>query len=346
MRIFSSIFFGLLLASSGLAENLVLANGRVIDGTGKPRFLGNVRIRDGKVADSGPFKLLPGEMVLDVKGMLVAPGFVDLLSLSPSAIEKDPAASSLITQGITTAVLGSDGTGPYSVEDFMLPFDEKPPALNIAMIVGHGAVRRQIMGPDYKRPATPDEIQLMAALVSDAMTQGAFGLGSDLQQEPCSFSSTDELMALAKATAKFGGTLVMRLRNENEKLSEAMKEAIGLAREAKVPVQVVTANKAALAAIEKARAQRVDIAADTYSFAQLASDKTITMERAVQRMSGTPASRMALRERGVLKKGDPADIVVFNPLALSSGMKYVFVNGVMVVKDGQPTGARPGQALR
>ena len=346
MSIFKSVLLSLLLAAPGLAQNLVLVNGSVIDGTGKPRVLGNLRIRDGKIADIGPFKPMPGETVLDVKGMIVAPGFIDLHSLSPAGIEKDPAAAMLITQGVTTAVLGSDGTGLYSVEDFMLPYDEKPPALNIAMLVGHGTVRRQIMGPDYKRPATTDEIQRMSELVSDAMKQGAFGLGSDLQQEPASYSTPDEVMALAKAAGKLGGSFVTNLRYENEKVSDAVKEVIGIVRDAKIPLQIFTSNKSALAEIDKARGQRVDIAADSYSFGQLAREKPVTVERAIQRMSAAPASRISLRERGVLKKGVPADIVIFNPLALSGGIKYVFVNGAMVLKDGQPTDARPGQALR
>lgn len=346
MRIFRSILLSLLLASPGLGQSLVLINGSVIDGTGKARTLANVRIRDGKITDLGAFKPMPGEMVIDVKGMIVAPGFVDLQSLTPAAVQNDPAAAALITQGITTAALGSDGTGPYSVEDFMLPFDEKPPGLNIAMLVGHGVVRRQIMGSDFKRPATPDEIQRMSELVSDAMKQGAFGLGSDLQREPASFSTAEEVMALAKAMSKLGGTFVTTLRNETEKASDSIKEMIGIARDAKVPVQVFTANKAALAEIDKARALRIDIAADSYSFEQLVRDKTISLERGIQRLTGTPATRLGLRERGVLKKNAPADMVVINPLALSAGMKYVFVNGTIVAKDGQPTDARPGQALR
>jgi N-acyl-D-aspartate/D-glutamate deacylase len=228
----------------------------------------------------------------------------------------------------------------------MLPFDEKPPALNIVTLVGHGTVRRQIMGPDFRRPATPDEVARMAELVSDAMKQGAFGLGSDLQQEPGSFSTPEEVLALAKVVAKFGGTFVATLREENEKVAEAVKEVIGLARDAKIPVQVLTMNKVAIGEIDKARVQRVDIAADSYSFAQLAGDKGITIERAIQRMSAVPAARMSLRERGILKKGVPADLAVFNLQALSSGLKYVFVNGTMVVKDGRPTDARAGQALR
>src|SRR5262245_6801579 len=198
MRLLTSMLIAFWFCSAGLAQQVVLVNGQVIDGTGKARVSASVRVRDGKIAEIGAFKPQTGETVLDVKGMIVAPGFVDLQSLSPSALQKDPSAASLIVQGVTTVVLGSDGSGHYSVEDYMVPFDEKPPALNIAMLVGHGTVRRQIMGPDYKRPATADEIQRMSELVADAMKQGAFGVGSDLQQEPASFSTTEEVMVLAK----------------------------------------------------------------------------------------------------------------------------------------------------
>jgi N-acyl-D-aspartate/D-glutamate deacylase len=278
--------------------------------------------------------------------MIVAPGFIDLQAVSPAGITSDPVQQSILAQGITTILLGSDGTGPYSVEDFMLPFDEKAPALNIAMLVGHATVRKQIMGPDYKRASKADELQRMRELVSDGMKQGAFGLGVDLQHEPGSFSTPDEVMALAKAVSTLGGSVVMNLRNETDKVVDAVKEAIALSREAKIPVQVLTSNKTALAEIDKARTQRIDVSADSYSFAQLVRDKTITLERAVQRMSATPSSRVGLRERGTLKKGAPADLAIFNPSALTTGIKYVFVNGVITLKDGQPTESRSGQALR
>src|SRR6185295_11945350 len=96
-----------------------------------------------------------------------------------------------------------DGTGPYSVEEFMLPFDEKPPALNIAMLVGHGTLRRQIMGSNYKRAATPDELERMRELIADAMTQGAFGFASNLSAEPASFSTPEEAVFLVREVAKF-----------------------------------------------------------------------------------------------------------------------------------------------
>ena len=163
------------LTRTALAENLVLMNDWIIDGTGKPRVAANLRIRDGKIADVGLFKPAPGETLLDVKGMIVAPGFIDLETLSVAALEKDMDARTAITQGVTTAILGSDGTGPYSIEDFMQPFDDKLPAVNIAMLVGHSTVRRQILGVDYKHPAKEDEIQRMGELIENAMRQGAFG---------------------------------------------------------------------------------------------------------------------------------------------------------------------------
>jgi len=333
-----AMLFVLLFATTAVAENFVLINGTVIDGSGKPRSVANIRIREGKISDVGIFKPLPNEMTLDVKGMVVAPGFVDFQNLSPSVIEKDPSGAGFIAKGVTTVVLGSDGTGPYSVEEFMLPFDEKPPAVNMAMLVGHATVRRQIMGADYQRSPTADELERMGELVSDAMKQGAFGFASDLQQEPASFSKQDELISLAKVVGKFGGTVLLNSRDA--------KMAIAIARDAKVPVQVISLDKAAMPEIDKARVQRIDVSADCYSFAQLVSEKPVALERAIQRMSSTPASRFGLRERGVIKKGVPADLVVFNPMSLSSGFKYVFVNGTLALKDGQATGARAGQALR
>src|SRR5262249_51028586 len=162
MRFLTSALFALILSASAFAQNVVLVNGSVVDGSGKPRVLANVRIRDGKIADIGPVKPVAGEMLLDVKGMIVAPGFIDLSTLSSASRKKVPAAPSITTQGVTPAVFGPDGARPYSAEEYMLPFDEKPPALNVATLVGHGTVRRQIMGPDFRRPASPEEISRMS----------------------------------------------------------------------------------------------------------------------------------------------------------------------------------------
>ena len=359
-RFFISVWLFVLPA---FAQNVVLLNGTVVDGTGKARFVGNVRIRDGKIVDVGLFKPAAGETGLDVKGLVVAPGFIDLERVSATAIANSLDARAEILQGVTTVILGSDGTGPYSIEEFMLPFDEKPPAVNIAMLVGHGTVRRQIMGSEYKRAATADEISRMAELVGDAMRQGAFGLASDLGSDPASFSTTDELLALAKALNRYGGTLFVHPRDEN------VQEALDLSRTAKVAIQLSISKftPAVLTATDKARMQGIDVGIHVYGLAEsgvelrallqnpavaiswvqyLQEQKALGLERAIQKLTGLPAARIGLRERGVIRKGVPADIVVFNPQALSSGMKYVFVNGVQVLTAGEVVEARPGQALR
>ena len=325
-----------LLALPAFAENLVLVNGTIIDGTSKPKAAGSIRIRDGKIADMGLLKLAPNETRLDIKGMVVTPGFIDLES-------GDPNAAAL--RGVTTVVLGSDGKGPYAVEEFMLPF------------------RRQILGTDYKRAATAAEIGLMASLLRDAMGQGAFGLASDLRNEPASFSTMAELTGLAKQLGQFGGTFFVHSHDE------IIQTPLDVARNEKITVQfsLDTITPAVVTDLNKARMQGIDVGAHVYSltepaadlkallqnpvvaisFAQyLKDDKATTLERVIQKLTSLPASRISLRERGVLRKGVPADIVVFNPMDASHTLTHVFVNGTMVVKDGQPTGARPGQALR
>ena len=363
IRLFISIWF---VALPSFAENVVLTNGTIIDGTGKARVVGNLRIRDGKVADIGPFRPTAADMRLDVKGLIVAPGFIDLENVSPAQFANNFESRPIISKGVTTLILGSDGTGPYLIEEFMSPFDEKPPALNIAMLAGHSRIRRQIMGAEYKRAATTAEVGLMAELMRDAMRQGAFGLASDLRAEPASFSTADELLSLAQALNQFGGTLFAHPRDES---MESIQVLVDLARNAKAPVQLSLdkIDPAVLAEMDKARTQGVDVGAHLYpvtepardlrtllqnpliaiSFSQyLQDDKGISLERAIQKLTALPASRIALKERGVLRKGVPADIVVFNPMTLSQGMTYVFVNGTLVLKEGQPTDARPGQALR
>ena len=396
----------LLLAATAFAENLVLINGTIIDGTLKARFPGSVRIRDGKVTDIGVVKPATGEMVLDVKGMIVAPGFVDLQNHSAAALTKDHGAATQVSQGITTVLLGADGNGPYSVEQFMAPFDDRAAALNIVTLIGHATVRRQIMGNDYKRAATPDEVSRMALLIEDGMREGAFGVSSDLASEPTSYSTNDELKALATSAAKYGGFFAVRLRDEGARITESVAELVELGRATKVRVQIThtrTRAVAVLAAIDKARMGGVDISADTspyddgasaetekelrtylqHPWVMIASDggmdtkhprsagtfpralgyyvreqKVIPLERAIRKMTGLPAARIGFKERGTLFKGAAADIVVFdplkirdqstpdNPFAPSTGIRYVFVNGTMVVKDGEVTAERPGVALR
>ncbi len=218
--------------------------------------MANIRIHDGKIKDIGPFKPAANQSLLDVKGLIVAPGFIEFQTLSPAAIEKDPAAAALLSQGVTTAVLGADGSGPYSVEEFMVPFDEETTG---------GEHRRACrpcpdpppdQRPDYKRPAMPDEVGRMGELISDAMKQERSAWRPICSRNRRRSAHADELLSLAKVVAKFGGTILLTPRDA--------KSAVALARDAKTPVQVITKDKALVAEIEPARVQRIDISADSY----------------------------------------------------------------------------------
>ena len=356
-----ALVLALLLASPLFAENLVLLNGIIIDGTGNARVVGNVRIQNGEIKDIGLFKPMAGETTIDVKGMVVAPGFIDLHGKSAARIQ--------LLQGITTVVLGQDGEGPSGIEDYMKPLDTDPIPMNVAALVGHGTVRRHAMGEDFKRAATPEEIGRMEREVEGAMREGAFGLSAGLDREPGQYATTDELIALAKVAAKYGGLFVTSLRNRTDKVLEGVKEAIDIGRKAKIAVHISGLTGVPLRVvplIDQARLQGIDVTADVNNEEKamreffrsravmvageatfpLVPSPSLTLESAIRKMSAMPASRLSFKQRGILKKGNTADIVVFDPAAIAKGMKYVFIDGVLVIKEGQPTEARPGRGLR
>ena len=361
MKRLISLILALLMASPMFAENLVLLNGTIIDGSGNARFVGNVRIQDGEIKDIGLFKAAAGETTIDVKGLVVAPGFIDLHSRSAARVQ--------LLQGITTAVLGQDGEGPSAIEEYMKPMDLDPIPMNVAAFVGHGTVRRHVMGDDFKRAATADEIARMAHEVEGAMREGAFGFSAGLDREPGQYATTEELIALAKVAAKYGGFFVTTLRNRSDKVIESVKEAIDIGRKARIAVHIsglTGASLRILPLIDQARLQGIDVTADVNSdekaireflrnrSVMVAGEATfpvvpgpsLTLESVVRKMSGLPAARLSFKQRGVLKKGSTADIVVFDPAGIARGMKYVFIDGVLVIKEGQPTEARPGRGLR
>jgi len=245
LMVFRTVLVALLFlspASAAWAEDVVLVGGTIIDGSGKAGVLGNVRIRDGKVQDVGAFRVLPADKTIDVKGLAVSPGFIDIDNHSAGVLDIYPGATTQLTQGITTAVVGLDGEGPIRVEEAMARFDEKNLAINVLTFAGHNTARREVMGQDYKRPATPDEVRRMEALVEQAMRQGAFGLSSNLESGPGSYSSLDEIVALAKVVVRYAGVYAVHVRSEGDKAIDAVREAIEVGRRAKVPVTFRTSS--------------------------------------------------------------------------------------------------------
>ena len=204
-QIFSALGNAILLAAiSGSlgADCFVVTGGRVADGSGGPIRKANVRVCGDEIRAVGALRPAKGERVVDARGLVVAPGFIDIHNHSTDGLAEEPLAATQVSQGITTLVVGADGESPLPVADYLAARRAAPAAVNVMALVGHATVRSKVMGEDYKRAARPDEVARMAELVLQEMRSGAAGLSSGLEYEVASWSTTDELVALARAPAR------------------------------------------------------------------------------------------------------------------------------------------------
>lgn len=256
--------------------SILLLGGNVIDGTGSKAKRADIRITGGLIAELGNLKPLPNETVIDAKNKIVAPGFIDIHNHSETGLEKQPTANSQILQGITTLAVGPDGGSPWPIGEYLARRSEQGIAVNVMAFVGHATVREMVMGNDYKRTATKAEIAKMAELVEQGMREGAVGLSSGLEYDMGFPSATEEVIALAKVAAKYGGIYMSHIRDESDSMLKALEEAIRIGREAKIPVQISHIKMGtvgvwgksleAVQIINDARKDKIDITADCYPY--------------------------------------------------------------------------------
>lgn len=470
------------------ATSILIAGGILVDGTGTPRRRADIRIVGETIKEIGKLKPRAGDQLIDAKGLIVAPGFVDVHNHSERGLVTDPTAKSQLLQGITTLAIGPDGGSPFPIADYLARLELRRTSVNVAAFVGHATVRQRVMGEDYKRPANESEIAKMAELVEQAMREGAVGLSTGLEYDIGNPATTEEVIALSRVAAKYGGIYMSHVRDEADLAFDAFREAIRIGREANLPVQISHIklgtvgvwNKAAAVVklIESARRTGLDITADCYPYdawastitvlvpsrkhddpamvkkglddvggggnvlvtscaahrdyegrtldeiaaanggtavevyiqivkdggagvvcrsmvepdiktfyqqpwIMVASDggigtrhprgagtfprvlgryvrerKWLALEEAIRKMSSFPAERLGLRDRGTVKPGMKADIVIFNlntiidqstisqPMLEPVGVSYVLVNGKLAVAEGRVTGERSGAIVR
>jgi N-acyl-D-amino-acid deacylase len=471
---------------------IVLLGATLIDGSGRLPLRNSVVVIKGDsivaVGSQGRVRIPAEARVIDARGLVVAPGFIDAHNHSDRGFKEDPSAASQVSQGITTVVIGQDGGSAFPVGPYLQALDDKPIAVNVATFVGHATLRSQVMGEDTNRHATPAEIERMKQMVEQAMRDGAFGLSTGLEYETGKPATTEEIIALARVARAFDGIYISHIRDEADKTFEALEEAIRIGREARIPVQishiklgsVAVWGKAAeaVALINRARARSQDVTADCYPYdawsstirvlvpsgkhfdpvdiaraladvggpanvtivscrahpdyefknmeeiarqeritavdlymkivrdggagvightmkdpdiemfyrqpwVMVSSDGGIgsrhprgagtyprvlgryvrelhwlTLPDAIRKMTSSPAQRFRLSDRGLVRPGFKADLVLFDPdriidrstfqdpQSISEGVKRVFVNGEEVWIDGKVTGNHPGRALR
>ncbi len=476
----------LLLQSQQSVQSTLISGARIADGTGSALLDADVRVEGDRITEIGKLAAKPGERVIDAKGLVLSPGFIDLHNHS-TAVDKEPLAATQISQGITTALLGQDGSSPWPIKDWLDARRKAPPAMNIALLVGHATVRREVMGEDYKRNATPEEIASMAMLVDRAMEEGAVGLSSGLEYEVGSYSTPQEMTLVARTAGGREGIYLSHVRDEGDNAMDSFEEMIRIAEPGRVSVgishiklgteKVWGKAPQVVDMINSARARGVDIQADQYPYdawsstitvlvldkkyddpvsvgkgladvggagnititrcaqhpdfegktleaiarannvspvemfsrivkdggasinckamrdddirtffqqpwVAVASDggigmahprgagtfprvlgvyvrerKWVTLEEAVRKMTSLPAARLNMKDRGEIKTGAFADLVLFNPdtvkdnstfaepFKIATGIEKVFVNGQIVWEDGKATGAKPGRVL-
>lgn len=468
-------------------RSIVVKNAQIIDGTGRSAFKADVRIQNGKIVRIGKIKISAKDEIVDGNGLVLAPGFIDIHNHSESGLLREGTAANQVSQGLTTLIIGPDGGSPYPLNEYFSKLNGKI-AVNVGSFIGHATLREQVMKDDYVRKATDAEIAEMQKLLEQSMREGALGLSSGLEYDVGFSASTEELIALAKVAAKYGGIYMTHMRDEEEGVMNAIRESIRIGREAKIPVQISHIkmgnssvwNKApeAVAIIEEARKAGQDVTADAYPYTAWAStitvlvpsrkhedrsevqkginaiggpnkvlitscsafpayegktleqaaaiagkdpvdtyieivkkggagvigygmteadvktfyqtpwimvssdggigsrhprgtgtfprvlgkfvreDKWLSLEDAVRKMSAMPAARLGLKDRGLIKKGMKADLVLFDPNTVidratfvepqlfAAGIKAVFVNGIKVWDQEKTSGQLPGRILR
>jgi len=480
-------------ASAGPQPSILITDARIVDGTGAPARRGSVRIESNKIVAMGELAPRDGEEVVDAGGQVLAPGFIDTHSHHDAGLFEQPDALPVVSQGVTTIVVGQDGESTLPLGQLFDRMNKHSVAINVASYVGHNSVRAAVLGKDFKRVATPAEIQRMRGLVRAAMREGAIGLSSGLEYDPGLYASKDEMIELAGEAARSGGRYISHIRSEERSVWAALDEIIEIGRVDRMPVQVSHMKLAMvdlwgqagryLDVLDRARAAGVDITGDVYPYeywqttltvlfpkrdfsnresaefalahiarpeglllsrfspdpslvgktiaqvakqravdpadalmqliaesqvpgaeemvigtsmrsddvarliawpnANISSDgslddlhprgtgsfprvlrqyvrerKMLTLEQAVYKMTGAAAAHMGISDRGTIRPGAYADLVLFDPdkvadratsespSAQSVGISRVWVNGALVFKDGKATGNHSGQPIK
>jgi N-acyl-D-amino-acid deacylase len=255
--------------------DILIHNGKIMDGTGNSWFYGDIAIKDGKIISIGKQIAFSASKTIDASGLIVAPGFIDVHTHLEEDESKDPLAQSFIYDGVTTCITGNCGLSNTDIGKYLHWIDSLKLSINVATLIGHNDVRKAVMGR-ANRDATAAEQQQMENIVDKAMKEGAVGLSTGLIYIPGTYTKTPEIIGLAKVAAKYNGIYATHMRDEADSVTQAIEEALTIGREAKIPVEISHfklsgqqnwgRSKETIPMIEAARKQGVEVTIDQYPY--------------------------------------------------------------------------------
>jgi N-acyl-D-amino-acid deacylase len=217
--------------------DLLIKNGKILDGTGNSWFYGDIAIQKGKILRIGNLSGWQATRTIDATGKMVAPGFIDVHTHIEDDERKNPTADNFIYDGVTSVITGNCGLSESNLGAYFSMIDSLKLSINVAALVGHNNVRKAVMGSANRNP-TEKEMQAMEAIVNKAMKDGAVGLSTGLIYIPGTYSKTEEIVRLAKIAAAYHGVYASHMRDEGDSVTQAIEEALTIGREAKIPVEI------------------------------------------------------------------------------------------------------------
>jgi N-acyl-D-amino-acid deacylase len=273
--IFACIFNFFASNINAQQADIIIKNGKILDGTGNSWFYSDIAVKDGKILKIGKLLNFNAIKTIDAKGLIIAPGFIDVHTHIEGDEKKFPLASNFIYDGVTTVITGNCGLSETDLGKYLSMIDSLRPAINVAALIGHNDVRKAAMGSANRDP-TDAEMQRMENMVEKAMKDGAVGLSTGLIYIPGTYSKTNEIVRLAKISAKYNGVYASHMRDESDSVIQAIEEALIIGREANIPVEISHfklsgqqnwgRSKETIPMIIKARNEGLDVTIDQYPY--------------------------------------------------------------------------------
>lgn len=263
------------LAAAAQRADVLITNGKILDGTGNSWYYGDIAVQNGKIAAIGRLTGWTAARTIDAAGRIVAPGFIDVHTHIEGEEKRNPTADNFIYDGVTSVVTGNCGASQVNLGKYFAMLDSLKLSINVATLIGHNDVRKAVMGSANRDPSE-EELKKMESIVEQGMKEGAVGFSTGLIYIPGTYSKTEEVVRLAKAAARYNGVYASHMRDEGDSVTQAIDEALHIGREAHMPVEISHfklsgqqnwgRSRETLPMIMKARAEGVDVTIDQYPY--------------------------------------------------------------------------------